>query len=285
MAATGTDTNINLNLSAKGASSNVNIFAQGSTLANFGGSAPQGGVRFNTGFVSMSGYTFQTASGFLSLSTTSADCATNGAHCQDLRLRHAVASGTAPTIASGGGGTGAAIAGADQSGVVTVGTSISTGAVVVAFGTAFPLGLFDCHATDQTNSPTLVADCTTAPYAGVGSGTYTSGITATGTATQTCALTITGGGGTGATATVALTGTNAIAGGTALVITAAGSGFVSAPTGATVASGTATCSGTAVIASVLSTTGLAITGYSRTTGLAALFTASDVLTWGVGWAH
>jgi hypothetical protein len=145
--------------------------------------------------------------------------------------------------------------------------------------------MFNCDATDQTNAATIVAVCTTAPYAGVGSGTYTSGITATGTATQTCTLTITGGGGSSATATVALTGTNAIAGGAAIVITAAGNSFVTAPTGATVSNGTATCTGPAVMSTVLSTTGLALTGYSRTTGLAANFTASDAVTWGIPWAH
>jgi hypothetical protein len=56
----------------------------------------------------------------------------------------------------------------------------------------------------------------------------------------------------GAAATVALTGTNTIAGGTALVVTAAGSGYTSAPTSSTAGNGTATCSGTAVIATAIS---------------------------------
>lgn len=85
----------------------------------------------------------------------------------------------------------------------------------------------------------------------VASGTYTSGGTIVGTVTQTCLLTITGGSGNGATASVALTGLNTIAGGTALTITAVGSQFTSAPTAATLGSGTATCSGSAVIATVL----------------------------------
>ena len=219
------------------------------------------------------------------LGITQSTQGTTLANYRDLKLRHSVASGTAPTIAAGGGGTASAIAGADQSGTVLVGTSVGTGSVVLTFGTAFPYGMFNCDATDQTNAATIVAVCTTAPYAGVGSGTYTSGITATGTATQTCTLTITGGGGSSATATVALTGTNAIAGGAAIVITAAGNSFVTAPTGATVSNGTATCTGPAVMSTVLSTTGLALTGYSRTTGLAANFTASDAVTWGIPWAH
>ncbi len=86
---------------------------------------------------------------------------------------------------------------------------------------------------------------------GLLSGTYTSGITATGTVGQTCALTLFNGGNTGGTATVALTGTNVIAGGTALVITAAGSGSTSAATSATVGNGTATCTGPATVATAL----------------------------------
>lgn len=72
------------------------------------------------------------------------------------------------------------------------------------------------------------------------SGTYTSGLTVTGTAGQTINLAFIGGGGSSATATVALTGLNTIAGGTALTITASGSGYTSAPTTATASSGTAT---------------------------------------------
>lgn len=83
------------------------------------------------------------------------------------------------------------------------------------------------------------------------SGTYTSGITATGTVGQTCTLTALNGGGSGATATVALTGTDTIAGSTALVITAGGTGYGSAPTSATAGNGTATCSGTATISTVI----------------------------------
>jgi hypothetical protein len=79
------------------------------------------------------------------------------------------------------------------------------------------------------------------------SGTYTSGGSITGSTSQTCTLTALNGGGANATATVALTGTNAIAGGTAIVITDYGSGYGSAPTSATLGNGTATCSGTAVI--------------------------------------
>lgn len=85
---------------------------------------------------------------------------------------------------------------------------------------------------------------------GVASGTYTSGITPVGTVGQTCTLTAFNNGST-ATATVALTGTNVIAGGTTLVITARGASATAAPTAATAGNGTATCTGTATIATVL----------------------------------
>lgn len=84
----------------------------------------------------------------------------------------------------------------------------------------------------------------------VASGTYTSGGTITGTTTQTCNLSALNNGST-ATASVALTGTNTIAGGTALTITAPGTSATAAPTTATLSSGTATCTGTATITTVL----------------------------------
>jgi hypothetical protein len=86
---------------------------------------------------------------------------------------------------------------------------------------------------------------------GIASGTYTSGITATGTIGQTCVLGTFNNGNTGGAATVALTGTNTIAGGTALVITNTGQSSTSAATSATASNGTATCSGTATVSTVL----------------------------------
>lgn len=86
---------------------------------------------------------------------------------------------------------------------------------------------------------------------GIASGTYTSGIAATGTVAQTCTLGTFNNGNASGAATVALTGTNTIAGGTALVITNTGNASTSAATSATAANGTATCSGTATVATVL----------------------------------
>jgi hypothetical protein len=83
---------------------------------------------------------------------------TTATNCRDLRHRHSLASGAAPTITSGGGGTGSAIAGADESGRVTVGTSVSTGSIVIAFGTSFS-NAPPCSATDETNAATIVVVC------------------------------------------------------------------------------------------------------------------------------
>jgi hypothetical protein len=91
----------------------------------------------------------------------------------------------------------------------------------------------------------------TIPFGQVFAGTYTSGITATGTVGQTCTLAFSNGGGSSGAATVALTGTNAIASGTFLVLTAFGNSYTSAPTAATVTAGSATCTGPATIATVL----------------------------------
>jgi hypothetical protein len=96
------------------------------------------------------------------------------------------------------------------------------------FGTSTSVG------TTLLNGPTL---------GGIGAGTYTSGGSIAGTATQTCILTFANGG----TATVPLTGTNVIAGGTAYSITAAGSNTTANYTTATLSSGSAICSGTAVV--------------------------------------
>jgi hypothetical protein len=116
----------------------------------------------------------------------------------------------------------------------------------------------------------------------VSTGTYTSGITATGTVGQTCTLTSLNGGGSAAAATVALTGTNTIAGGTALVITAAGTGYSSAPTSATAGNGTATCSGTATISTVITGTCQTAKGcwqVNTGTPVATTTAATNVITW------
>jgi hypothetical protein len=97
--------------------------------------------------------------------------------------------------------------------------------------------------------------CTATVYvtgsSGVSSGKYTSGGSITGSAGQTCSMAFIGGRGTGAMATVALTGTNTIAASSALAITANGNGYTSTPARATLGNGTATCSGTAVVNTIV----------------------------------
>lgn len=85
------------------------------------------------------------------------------------------------------------------------------------------------------------------------SGTYTSGATVSGTVGQTCILSSFNGGGSGATAVVYLNSSGILPSGFNLSFTNLGSGYTSAPTSATISSGTATCSGTVVVATVLAT--------------------------------
>lgn len=132
------------------------------------------------------------------------------------------------------------------------------GSIIGTFGGASLAGAPASFAS-STRNPTVTSTSssqnlslsTSFSATGIASGTYTSGGVITGTVGQTCTLATFNNGNTGATGTVALTGTNVIAGSTALVITNTGFGSTSAATTATLGSGTATCSGTATIATVL----------------------------------
>jgi len=152
------------------------------------------------------------------------------------------------TVASGATALNTAEIAANSSAVLK--QAVATGVLttdVVSFSPNAPI----VGVTGYTPNGTLAI----VAYPGIGllSGTYTSGITTTGTVGQTCVLTMTNGGGAGATATVALSDTDTIAGSTALVVTANGTGFTSAPTTASVAAGTASaCSGTATVATATS---------------------------------
>lgn len=86
----------------------------------------------------------------------------------------------------------------------------------------------------------------------ISTGTVTSGITVTGAVGTYCKLSSFNGGGSGATGIVYVKTTNSISS-SGISWTSLGSGYTSAPTSATATSGTATCSGTAVISSVLAT--------------------------------
>ena len=152
-------------------------------------------------------------------------------------------------VASGGGGGGAPSgpAGGDLAG------SYPNPSVDKVLGGVIPVSA-ECVGTNGSGQFVATACGAALTYylqnSSVASGTYTSGGSLSGTGT--CNLAITGGGGSGATATVPVTG-GAIAGGTPLTITNVGTQFTSAPTAATFGSctGTATSSGSAVIATVL----------------------------------
>jgi len=90
---------------------------------------------------------------------------------------------------------------------------------------------------------------------GVQNSYYTSGLTTTGSAGDTCIVSGYNGGGTGATGTLTLSGTNTVASGTPIIMTAPGSGYTSLPTSASASAGTASsCSGTLVLTSVTGAT-------------------------------
>lgn len=77
---------------------------------------------------------------------------------RDISWRHNIAAGPAPTVSAGGGGTAGAIVGADESGKVTVGTSVATGSITILLGTAYANDP-GCTATDETSISTIVVGC------------------------------------------------------------------------------------------------------------------------------
>jgi hypothetical protein len=99
-------------------------------------------------------------------------------------------------------------------------------------------------ANSSCNMPSVTPDI-------IASGSYVSGGSITGTSGQTCTLSDFNKGSSGATATVALTGANTIASGTTLSITAGGTDATAAPTTARLSDGTAVCSGTATVTTVM----------------------------------
>jgi len=107
--------------------------------------------------------------------------------------------------------------------------------------------------------------------------TYTSGGTIIGSTGQTCGLSNFNGV-TGATATITLTGTNTIASGTQLTITAEGIGATTPPTTATLSNGTASCSGTANVVTALTPIaglGLGVVGATATVALTSANTIAS----------
>ena len=134
----------------------------------------------------------------------------------------------------------------------------------------------------------------------VAGGTYTSGLACTGTAGQTVSLDLAG----GARVTLPLTGTNAIASGTAFTVSVPGSGYLSAPTAGTAniynGSVSYTCTGTATVATVIGTPytifdtistssrtagGVATVTFTKTASLAGSINVGDAIEGYNGWAN
>ena len=85
-------------------------------------------------------------------------------------------------------------------------------------------------------------------------GSYTSGGSGSGSPGQTCILSAFNGGGSGATGIIYIGGSSVLPSGSGgITFTNLGSGYTSAPTSATLSSGSATCSGTATISTTLAT--------------------------------
>jgi hypothetical protein len=88
----------------------------------------------------------------------SADCSTS-ANCNDLKFRHTLASGAAPTITSGFGSS-PAIAGSDAGGRITVGSGGSATTGAITFGTTWATAPA-CVANNETTTLLLKATATT----------------------------------------------------------------------------------------------------------------------------
>ncbi len=103
----------------------------------------------------------RSSAGVLDIGST-ASCAT-AANCRDLRLRHLIGNGTAPTVANTSanscGTTAATIAGTDSAGKITVGATSGT-SCTITFGTAWG-NAPACATSDETSLMTTKAISTT----------------------------------------------------------------------------------------------------------------------------
>jgi hypothetical protein len=127
----------------------------------------------------------------------------------------------------------------------------------------------------------LVPSCTVTVYIdsvySVENASYTSGGTVTGTTGQTCNVTFLGGT-TDGTGTVTLTGTNTIGSGATITVSSGGD-YSTAPTTATLSSGTATCSGTAAVSATMTPALATLYSDSSNTVLSNPFTANTDASW------
>jgi hypothetical protein len=164
---------------------------------------------------------------------------------------------TAAEYISGGSITGSAgqtcVVNSFNNGLTGASATVTlTGANTIASGTQFSISATGSGAISPPTTATLSSGTATCS----GTATVASG-PIMGTAGQSCNLSLFNNGSVGATATVALTGTNTIATGTPLTITAGGLGAnpLNPPSTAVLSNGTAVCSGIASV-TIPPTTGL-----------------------------
>ena len=174
ISATGSDTNISLNLNTKGTGS-VQIGTSNFIVDQNGAITTGGGGNWSINQFGNASFNGVTSNGNISVDTahmlrwpTSSPtlgiafnaagiaeinsgtlCSSAAANCRDIKLRHTLASGTAPTIASGFG-TSPAIAGGDQSISITIGSGGVATSGTVTLGTAYT-NAPNCVAGDNTS--------------------------------------------------------------------------------------------------------------------------------------
>ena len=137
--------------------------ANGNTVIRLNEAAQLGFGRFSgsTG-VNVDTWIQSPSTGLIDIDNGTSSCAT-AANCRDLRLRHLIGSGTAPTVASttsnSCGTTSPTIAGTDSAGKVTVGATSGT-SCTVTFGTAYA-NAPACQANNETTSNLMRSTTTT----------------------------------------------------------------------------------------------------------------------------
>jgi hypothetical protein len=111
----------------------------------------------------------RSSAGIVDIANGGTNTCGTASNCRDLRIRHVVGSGAAPTIASGFG-TSPAIAGADLGGRVTVGTA-GAAMGVITFGRPFSTAPA-CVANNETTVQTVQARATTTTLTLASSSTF-----------------------------------------------------------------------------------------------------------------
>jgi hypothetical protein len=151
---------------------------------------------------------------------------------------------------SGAAGQTCSLTGFNNGSAGAVATVTLTGANMIAAGSPLMISAGGSDAAAAPTTATLSNGTATCSGSATVTSTVTSG-SITGSAGQSCNLSLFNNGSSGSTATAALTGTNSIAAGSPLVVSAGGSGATAPPTTAQLSNGTAVCSGTISVATTL----------------------------------